>query len=190
MAVMVHVGQAGSSRSQQIANLGAIAAKQEMILLKVGPNNPLVTLRHYHNTLSRLIETMGYRDPSRFIGEVPEQPQQQQEPQPDPKMIEAQARIQLEQAKQQAAQQAQAAELQFRQHIELQKLQLDMLAAERKSKVDRDIAELRLESEGQIARERLAAEMQLAEWRAQLDFQAGSSRNGVSKRTRFGGDIG
>ena len=59
----------------------------------MGPQNPLVSLQQYSNTLTRMIELAGFKDANAFINtEVPPMPPQQPEQQkPDPAEMLAQA---------------------------------------------------------------------------------------------------
>jgi len=59
----------------------------------MGPQNPLVSLQQYSNTLTRMIEIAGFKDAQSFINtEVPPMPQTPPEQQkPDPAAMLAQA---------------------------------------------------------------------------------------------------
>ena len=59
----------------------------------LGPNNPLVNLQQYANTLTKMIEMAGFKDATTFINtEVPPMPPQPQgEEKPDPAAMLAQA---------------------------------------------------------------------------------------------------
>ena len=48
-------------------------------------SNPLVSLQQYANTLTKMIEMAGFKDPQTFLNtEVPPMPPQPQEQKPDP----------------------------------------------------------------------------------------------------------
>ena len=47
--------------------LTTIAQKQEQLLKQFGPENPIVNLRQYHQTLSRMVTLSGFKDPSVFF---------------------------------------------------------------------------------------------------------------------------
>ena len=59
----------------------------------LGPNNPLVNLQQYANTLTKMIEMAGFKDATSFINtQVPPMPPAPQEPpKPDPAEMLAQA---------------------------------------------------------------------------------------------------
>jgi hypothetical protein len=90
--------------------------------MQLGPQNPLVSLAQYSNTLRKLVELGGYKDAGRFFNEVdpnqppPEQPQQQS----DPAMLLAE--VQREEI--QANIQKKSAELQLQQMETEARLQL------------------------------------------------------------------
>jgi hypothetical protein len=191
MTVRVHVGMAAESREKRLAYLGAIAGKQEQILMQLSPSNPLVSLKHYRKTLAKMITTMGERDPSAFVGEIPDnwQPPQQE----DPKAAEAKAKLQmaqaemaakqqlsqaqaqqtaqLEQAKAQAVAQRSEAELAHKQRLAEVQFQHDSQLAEAKAASERQLAQIKIEAEAQIARERAAAEMELARERQAMEME-------------------
>jgi hypothetical protein len=57
--------------------LNQLAQKQEMVIEKYGPYNPLVDLQQYRATLAQIIQLSGFQDPSQFVKEVtPEAVQQ------------------------------------------------------------------------------------------------------------------
>jgi hypothetical protein len=109
MDVVPNVALGGGTAAEKMSLLSMIAAKQEQIFTTAGLNNPLVTMKQYHTTLSKMLETGGFKDPNAFFTD-PEGEQAQarmaqmqgQEPPPDPKVEEAKARIELEAAKMQA----------------------------------------------------------------------------------------
>jgi hypothetical protein len=58
----------------------------------MGPNNPLVSLQQYSNTLTRMIEIAGFKDAQSFINtEVQPMPPSPESQKPDPAEILAQA---------------------------------------------------------------------------------------------------
>jgi hypothetical protein len=77
----VNVGGKGMP-AERMALLGAIAAKQEMIIGQGGFANPLVGIPEYRNTLARMLETAGISDVSSYFKMLP--PGFQPPPQPQP----------------------------------------------------------------------------------------------------------
>jgi hypothetical protein len=166
MAVCINIGSAGVSRHQRIANLMAITNIQKEVLLNMGTANPLVSLQHLRNSVAAVTQAMGFRDPSLFFGEVPED--YAPEPQPDPKVIEAQMKNQLETAK--AQHDAQLAQ---------QKMQFDQRMQEQKIAAEREIAAFRAQSEQQIAQIRIAMEERIALMRMDMEMRLEERRMAI-----------
>jgi hypothetical protein len=103
--MVVNVAISKSSDQEKYQVLTGLAAKQEQIMQTLGPQNPLVSMQQYANTLTRMIELAGFQDAQSFINtEVPPMPPQpQQPPQPDPAALLAQAEAQKAQVQAQKA---------------------------------------------------------------------------------------
>jgi hypothetical protein len=102
--VSVNVAISKNSDDERVAVLNNLAGKQEQILQTLGPQNPLVNLQQYSNTLSKMIELAGFKDAQSFINtQVPPMPPQPQEDKPDPATLLAQAEIQKAQVQAQKA---------------------------------------------------------------------------------------
>lgn len=168
MAVHVHVGMGAVNRQTMLGNLNIIAAKQEQILMQLGPSNPLCSLQEYGHTLSRMVETMGFKTTEKFFkkidGPLPEQP-----PQPDPKLVEVQQKGQIEQAKLEMQAQTDQAKMASQQQLEQMKLQSDREIAAMRIAMEREIAQIRLQAEVELERWKAAEQMKLEQWRAQND---------------------
>jgi hypothetical protein len=117
MDCMVNVALGTGSKDEQRAVLTEQAARQESILLKLGPDNPLCTLGQYRETLAQLAELGGIMDPSKVWKPLPADwvPPPAQ-PQPTPEEIYAQ--------------------------IEQQKVQAQMLKDQQQLALDRDQMEV------------------------------------------------
>ena len=91
--MVVNVAISKSSDEEKFGVLTQLATKQEQIMQLLGPQNPLVSMQQYANTLTRMIELAGFQDAQSFINtEVPPMPPQPQEPpKPDPAEMLAQA---------------------------------------------------------------------------------------------------
>ena len=99
MDVSVNVGLGTGGADEKIQFLQAITAKQEQILQSLGPNNPLVTIGQYANTLGKLIEMAGYKDTTQFINQLPvDYTPPQPQPRPDPSEALTQVQVQAIQA--------------------------------------------------------------------------------------------
>jgi hypothetical protein len=78
--------------------LAQVATKQEQILQTLGPQNPMVSLGQYANTLGKIVELAGFKDVSAFVTtDIPPMPPQQPE-KPDPAELLAMAEIQKAEA--------------------------------------------------------------------------------------------
>ena len=91
--MVVNVAISKSSDEEKFQVLTGLASKQEQIMQTLGPQNPLVSMQQYANTLTRMIELAGFQDAQSFINtEVPPMPPQPQEPpKPDAAEMLAQA---------------------------------------------------------------------------------------------------
>jgi len=98
MDVIVNVGLGTGSIEQKMQGLMMISQKQQEILQAMGPNNPLVSVKQYRNTLAQMIELQGFKDASRYFNEITPEAEQQlaqpPQPQPDPTQILAQVEAQ------------------------------------------------------------------------------------------------
>ena len=103
--MVVNVAISKSSDAEKFQVLTQLAGKQEQIMQTLGPQNPLVSMQQYANTLTRMIELAGFQDAQTFINtEVPPMPPQAPEQQqPDPAALLAQAEAQKAQVQAQKA---------------------------------------------------------------------------------------
>lgn len=104
--VEIVVALGASSTERKLAALETIAAKQEQAMQLLGPQNLLVSLVEYRNTLAKASELLGYPDSALFFKPVSEEQLQQaaqaaaaQPPQPTPEQILAQAQLEIEKMK-------------------------------------------------------------------------------------------
>jgi len=105
MDMIVNVALGRGDDAQRMAFLTQIAAKQEQIIQTYGPNNPMVDLSQYRNTLAQIIQLSGFRDASAFIKEIDPaavqafmQQMSQGQNKPDPATLLAQVEAQKIQA--------------------------------------------------------------------------------------------
>ena len=86
MDVSINVALGGGLAEERIATLMQVAAKQEQIILQLGPSNPLCGLDQYRDTLGRILELSGFKDTTKFFKAVPpgwEPPPAQPKPTPE-----------------------------------------------------------------------------------------------------------
>lgn len=108
----VTVGLGTGAQDERVAMMMQVAGKQEILLQTLGPDNPVVSLPQYVNTLRKIAESAGFKDVDQFfnppsqVAQAMQMQQAQQQPQgptdADIKVQEAQARIQLEREKAEA----------------------------------------------------------------------------------------
>lgn len=94
MKATVNVAVGYTVDDERMQKLQGIAAKQEQILAQMGPNNPVVTLGQYVQTLHEIARLSGEEDTTRYFNKVPvtwsPEPQPQQ-PSPEEVLAQAQA---------------------------------------------------------------------------------------------------
>jgi hypothetical protein len=162
MDVVCTIGLGGGSEQQKAQLLALVAAKQEQVLLNAGFTNPLVSPKNYFNTLSKIVELGGFKDPNAFFTD-PDSPEGQErnvEPPPDPKMVEARQKMQL--AQQEAA---------MRLQLDERKAAAQAEAEERNAQRAHELAMVRLREEMGLKREQIGAELQLERERLTAELQ-------------------
>lgn len=111
MEVIVNTALGNGTAEQQIAALTQMAAKQEQIIMTLGPTNPICSMAQYANTLRKIAELSGFKNSDLYFSEVPpdwKPPSTGQQPPPNPQMLAvqqdgqiAQQRLTMEQQKNQ-----------------------------------------------------------------------------------------
>lgn len=142
--VVVQVGLGTADDEQKIAFLTQIAQKQEQILMQMGPNNPVVSMSQYVNTLRSIAEIGGFKDADQFFN--------------NPQQI---AMMQQQMAQQpQQADQAAAAELQAEIALKRERMVMEI-------QLERE----KMEAELELRRQELAAEAELRQLKAITDAE-------------------
>lgn len=82
----------GATEREKISALDGIINKQEAILGSLGPENPLVGLKEYHNALGKRVAMVGFKNVNAFFKDPsappdPNAPQPQGQQQQDPKAL-------------------------------------------------------------------------------------------------------
>jgi peptidoglycan hydrolase-like protein with peptidoglycan-binding domain len=108
MDASINVGLGTGSRERDLAMLGGISKQQDLVVQQLGPGNPVVTPSMWTATRHKMVEAAGLKNADEYFAPITDQQfaqwQSQQQPPVDPK-------IQLEQAKAQAANQKDEAKL-------------------------------------------------------------------------------
>lgn len=165
--VTVSVGLGTGNKDQMLGHLMMILQEQKQAL-PIGLTKP----EQVYNTLKRISQNAGFKEPNEFWTDVGQQPPQP--PQPTPDQIKAQARMQeLQFQGQQDAQKFQA-----EQQIEQQRMQQQ--AALDQNRQEMEARQKTLELQQQAENERMRAEYQaqsdaqrleFERWKAELDAQ-------------------
>jgi hypothetical protein len=159
MDCVVNVGLGSGSKDRDMANLGAIAQKQEAIVERAGPANPVVNIAHLVKTYQRLAEASGIRNAESYFPDVtPEvikQLAQQAQQNPDAMkqqgdMQMARAKMAMEQQKAQRDAQLEQEKLQRQATIEQQQGQADLAVQQQKAQLEMEIAKQKYELEKQL----------------------------------------
>jgi hypothetical protein len=145
--VVVQVGLGTADDETKIAFLQAIAGKQEQIIMQLGPNNPMVDMSQYLNTLRSIVEIGGFKDADQFFNN----PQQ--------------AAMQMQMMQQQAAGPDQEAQ------IKAQELQAEMALKRERMQLEIQLEREKMMAELELRREELAAEAQLRALKAATDAE-------------------
>jgi hypothetical protein len=98
MDIRVSVGLGHGNRDQQLQQLSFIAQKQEQLMGALGPENPIVGLAEYRNTMKRVLDTVGIKNIDAYFKD-PTQAPPAPPPAPDPNMLMLQAQERIENAK-------------------------------------------------------------------------------------------
>tara|TARA_R100001509_G_scaffold58186_1_gene32080 strand:+ start:14961 stop:16979 length:2019 start_codon:yes stop_codon:yes gene_type:complete len=146
--VLVNVGLGTGDQKQQMSILQMVMQKQEEILKMFGPNNPLVSVGQYRETLAKFIETSGFKDTKQFFREItPEQDQmlaqQGQQKKQDPVVSAAMAQAQAQIA------------------IDKQKAEADIAIKQRKMEADIQLQREKMMQELELKKQEFLAEAQI-----------------------------
>lgn len=156
MDVSISVGLGGGTQNEKFNVLAGLAQKQELILQSLGPQNPLVSLSQYSNTLSKMVELAGFRNAQQFVTQLPADFQMpEQPPQPDPQAQAAEMLAQVEREKAQMKLQVDSAKHQADMQIAAAKLDLE------RQKMQAEMARKQLELEMQ--EQKILAELRMKE---------------------------
>ena len=109
MDVTVNVGVGDGTIEDRINILNQVAMRQEMLIEKTGPNNPVVTVPQYTNTLNKMLQLAGIKDSQNYFNQLPAD--FQMPPPPEPKATPEEVLAQVQAQAIQADIQKKAAEL-------------------------------------------------------------------------------
>jgi hypothetical protein len=100
MDVVVNVGVGDGTIEDRINILNQVAVRQEGILREAGPNNPIVSMPQFTNTLTKMLQLAGIKDSQNYFNQLPADFQlpEPQAPKPTPEEMLAQVQAQSIQA--------------------------------------------------------------------------------------------
>jgi hypothetical protein len=176
MDVMVNVALGSGLLEEKLQTLFDIKTTQEQILQTQGPQNPIVTIKQYRDTLAQMTELRGFKDASRYWLEITDQQIQEMAeaaknapPPPSPEMELAKAQIEIEKMKAQAKIQGDQAKAQITAQLEMQKAQIETQQKQKEAEIKLAFEEQKIRLEMQKAqleddreRDAKAADIQLA----------------------------
>ncbi len=134
MDVVSNVALGQGTDTEKIAALSQIAGKQEELMKLLGPVNALVSPKQYSNTLAKIVELSGFKDPSMFINAlqdgqplVPPEASQNKKKSPEELLAEVQAQsIQADIQKKAAELELKRDEMMRKDDLERDKLDADI----------------------------------------------------------------
>jgi hypothetical protein len=100
MDVVVNVGVGDGTIEDRINILNQVAVRQEGILREAGPNNPIVSMPQFTNTLTKMLQLAGIKDSQNYFNQLPSDFQlpEPEAPKPTPEEMLAQVQAQSIQA--------------------------------------------------------------------------------------------
>lgn len=179
MDVSINTGLGSGSRDRDMAILGNILNEQKGIMQIMGPLNDVCDIRTYRDTLAKMVETSGLKNPDRFFKEVTDETLRKMQAQaaqaaqkPDPRMMEVQAKLQLEGAKAKAENDR-----------KMMEAQADIVLTQRKFEADMSFQSQKIAADFNASRERHALEMQAMREKGALELEL--QREEATERLRL-----
>lgn len=175
----VSVGLGTGNTQQRLMMFGTILQRQQMILQAQAqgflPQGVLVGVKNLFNALKGEAALMQIGAPDTYYSEPPpdqvlqaQQQQQQANKPPDPKIVAAQAQMQIDQQKAQADLALKQQDAQISAAADAQKLQADMAAKQQSAQVDIQIAQMKADAEIAIAWAKARADMEIKKMLAEV----------------------
>ena len=163
MDLKINVGLGMGTKQDQVNKLAVIAQKQEQLIMQLGLQNPIAPLPMLYNTYKAMCEAADLNAEAFFMDPTMAMQQQQGQPKaPDPRMIEAQQKMELAKMEAQSRLEQSAQEAQLRSETDRMKAQSDAeiarFKAELAAKTAREAAELKVSQDREEATNRLAFE--------------------------------
>ena len=176
----INVGLGSGSRQQEVQHLMMILGLQKEGIAV--PQLGLVKPKNMYNSLTKLIERVGHKSVEAYFSDPDQNQQQPQEPLPDPKMIEAQGKVQV-------AQEKAKADIQVTQAKTQAQAQQDMASTSAEMQLKRE----QMMAEIQLKREQMATEAQLKREQMLLEADMKKAAGYYSPKLeniQMGGEVG
>ena len=199
MKARVTVGLGYANRDEMMQGAMMVGQAQQL-----GAEAGIVQPKHLYKTASKLVEAAGLGFPEDYFDnpDTPEwqekQAQKASNPPQDPKMVEAQGKLQIKQTETQIMAQMREQEIAHKAQIAEIEAQSKFQIAQLNARLDYALGKAQLVAETQLSRDQMQAEQELAEWetRQNVDIKrkqaasrpTASGSNGSS--VRFGGAVG
>lgn len=165
MSIEIGLGAGGREHDLMVMQQ-IIELQSQAVQAQGGINGPLVTAENLYNSATRFAEKAGVKTPSLFFSDPKEA--EPKKPQPDPAMMEMQAKTQLEEQKIQLKAQSDQARLQQDgqkalgdYELKRQQAEFDAAMAQQKSDREFELRQYQIDQELMLKREQLAAELDL-----------------------------
>lgn len=159
MDVQIGVGLGHGNRDQQQFLLREVLnVQREIVGFQGGPAGPLVGLTNIYNTLDKLVQAGGFKSAEPFFMDPQGQQMQAPEPPPDPKLIEVQAKMQLEGMKAQNDAELKREEFAMKERQTTAEIEL----ARFKAQMEAEVAVVRVQMENALRREQAGLEVEIS----------------------------
>ena len=196
----VAVGLGYANRDEMIQG-ATIVGQAQQLALPVG----IVEPKHLYKTATKLVEASGlgfgedyFSDPDSEEGKAAIAARQQAAAQ-DPKMAEAQGKLQLKQIEEQMTAQMRQQEIAHKAQMAQVQAEADFKIAQMKAQMEYNLGIQKIQAETQLSREQTSAELDLAQWEAEQNVALKEKQiasapkrqlNGSGSGVRFGGQVG
>ncbi|MHA6684490.1 portal protein [Mesorhizobium sp. A556] len=180
MDVTINTGLGSGSRDRDLAMLGAIVGKQEQVVMQMGPFNEFVNIGQLFDTYRKMAEVSGIKSAESYFPDISQdqivamrakQAAEQAQQPPDPKAAEMQAKLQMEQQKQQFDMKATAVKMQADTEERQAKMQMDAQARAMENAANLQAMREEASAKLQLLREETAARIQIAREEMQMKHE-------------------
>lgn len=165
----VNVGLGTGDKTQQVQHLMALQQAQQMAL-QVGYATP----QNLYNAAAKMAGAMGFKEPDQFFTSPEKMPPQP--PQPDPKMVEVQAKAQAQQAEAQMNAQAEMQRMQMESQATMQRIRMESEAKMQQMQAQMALEWKRFQEQMALDREKAMAEIVLKREQMALDHDLAKER--------------